>query len=184
MGSRAILTGEIHQEVYKNMEVRNIDSFLSYFESIRKRTLRVVRAMPEDKFEWRHREGVFSMGDLARHVAAVERWTFAENVLGKPSRYQGCGVEFGEGPENAIAFMDKMHAETVEILKPLTPEDLARNGTTPQGTPAPAGALLRAMIEHEVHHRGEMYVYLALAGVERPPLYGVTEPELRRYSVA
>jgi uncharacterized damage-inducible protein DinB len=165
------------------MEVRNIDSFLSYFENIRKRTMRVVRGMPAEKLEWRHTEGVFSMGDLARHVAATERYTFAENVFGRPSRYPGCGTDLADGIDNVIGFMEKMHAQTVEILKPMTPEDLARSGLTPQGTPAPAGALLRAMIEHEVHHRGEMYVYLALAGVERPPLYGVTEPELRKYSV-
>ncbi|MBZ5603520.1 MAG: DinB family protein [Acidobacteriia bacterium] len=166
------------------MEVRNIDSFLSYFESIRKRTMRVLQATPADKLEWRHSEGVFSMGDLARHIAAVERYTFAENVFGRPSRYQGCGTDQADGLENVVAFLEKMHAETVQLLKPLTPEDLERKGITPQGKPAPAGALLRAMIEHEVHHRGEMYVYLALLGVERPPLYGVTEQELRRSSVA
>lgn len=79
--------------------------------------------------------------------------------------------------------MEKMHTETAQLLKPMTPEDLERRGITPHGKPAPAGALLRAMVEHEVHHREEMYVYLALPRVERPPLYGVTEPELRRYSV-
>jgi uncharacterized damage-inducible protein DinB len=40
------------------------------------------------------------------------------------------------------------------------------------------------MVEHEVHHRGKMYVYLALLGVERPPLYGATDRDLRRFSVA
>jgi uncharacterized damage-inducible protein DinB len=39
------------------------------------------------------------------------------------------------------------------------------------------------MVEHEVHHRGEMYMYLAMLRVPRPPLYGVTEPELRRHCV-
>lgn len=164
------------------MEVRNIDSFLSYFNGVRKRTLRVLRAAPPDKLEWRHTDGVFSMGDLARHIAEVERHVFAENVFGRPSRYRGCGTDLADGLDSVAGFLEKMHAETVQLLAPMTPEDLNRNGTTPQGTPAPAGALLRAMVEHEIHHRGEMYVYLALLGVERPPLYGVTEPELRRYS--
>jgi uncharacterized damage-inducible protein DinB len=78
--------------------------------------------------------------------------------------------------------MVRMHAETVAMLKPLTPEDLERKGTSPQGVPVTAWKLLRAMIEHEVHHRGEIYVYLALMGIERPPLYGTTEPELRKLS--
>ena len=164
------------------MEVHEIDSFLKYFDTIRERTLRVVRAVPDEKLEWRHTEGVFSVGDLASHIAAVERNTFGENVLGRPSRYSGCGAELAEGKEAVLAYMDRMHAETVALLQPLTSEDLDRKGTSPQGVPITAWKLLRAMIEHEVHHRGEIYVYLALMGIERPPLYGTTEPELRKLS--
>jgi uncharacterized damage-inducible protein DinB len=165
------------------MEIQNIESFLSYFESVRSRTLRVVNAIPPDKLEWRHSEGVFSPGDLARHIVALERYTFAENVLGRPSRYQGCGTDLADGLENVKAFMQEMHEETIALLKDLKPEDLERKGTSPQGVPVTAWKLLRAMIEHEIHHRGEMYVYLALLGTPRPPLYGLTEPELRERSV-
>jgi uncharacterized damage-inducible protein DinB len=166
------------------MEIRSMDSFLPYFESVRERTLRVLRVVPAHRLEWRHAPGVFSPGDLARHIAAVERWTFAENVVGRPSRYAGCGTDLAQGLDGVTEFMERMHAETIGILKDLTPEDLERKGTSPQGVPVTAWKLLRAMVEHEVQHRGEMYVYLALLGVERPPLYGVTESELRRSSVA
>ena len=112
---------------------------------------------------------MFSCGDLARHIAAVERYTFAENVLGRPSRYHGCGQELSEGDGSVGAFMERMHRETIEILKPLTPEDLAKKQMSPQRVPVTAWKLLRAMIEHEIHHRGEIYVYLALLGVPRRP---------------
>ncbi len=166
------------------MEIGSIDSFLAYFETIRERTLRVVRAVPPGKLEWRHSPDVFSCGDLARHLVAVERFTFAENALGRPSRYQGCGPELADGQEAVIAFMERMHREATEMLRTLTPEHLQGKGLSPQGVPVTAWKLLRAMIEHEVHHRGEMYVYLALLGVPRPPLFGVTEPELRAASVS
>lgn len=164
------------------MEIRNIESFLQYFETIRERTLRVVRAVPEDKLEWRHTPGVFSPGDLARHIAATERYTFAENALGRPSRYLGCGTDLAQGKDAIDAFMHRLHAETLELLRGLKPEDLEGKGVGPQGHPITAWKLLRAMVEHEVHHRGEMYVYLGLLGVSRPPLYGLTEPELRALS--
>ena len=79
------------------MEIQNIESFLPYFDSIRERTLRVLHVVPPEKLEWRHTDDVFSCGDLARHIAAVERYTFAEGVLGRPSRYAGCGHR--EGPD-------------------------------------------------------------------------------------
>jgi uncharacterized damage-inducible protein DinB len=166
------------------MQVENIDSFLSYFESIRGRTLRVVRAMPPDMLELRHSPGVFSFGDLARHIVAVERFVFCETVFGRPSRYRSCGPELADGLDKVIGYMEKMHAEAVALLREMTPEQLAGNGISPIGKSVPVNALLRAMVEHEAHHRGEMYVYLALAGVARPPLYGVTEEELRRHSAA
>ncbi|HYA97812.1 MAG TPA: DinB family protein [Methylomirabilota bacterium] len=164
------------------MEILDIATFLPYFESIRERTLRVVSLVPEDKLEWRHSPGVFSPGDLARHIAATERYVFAENVLGRPSRYSGCGTDLAQGKDGTLAFMRHMHAETVNLLRPLTPEDLQRKGTSPEGHPITAWKLLRAMVEHEIHHRGEIYVYLALLGVPRPPLYKLTEPELRALS--
>jgi uncharacterized damage-inducible protein DinB len=164
------------------MEIHNIESFLQYFETIRERTLRVVRAVPEEKLEWQHTDGVFSPGDLARHIAATERYTFAENTLGRPSRYSGCGPDLARGTDGILAFMQRMHTETVELLRSLKPEDLEGKGTGPQGHPITAWKLLRAMVEHEVHHRGEIYVYLALLGIPRPPLYGLTEPELRALS--
>lgn len=164
------------------MEIRNIESFLQYFGTIRERTLRVVRAIPPEKLEWRHTTGVFSPGDLARHIAATERNTFAENALGRPSRYSGCGTDLAEGLDGVLVFMQKMHSETLDLLRSLRPEDLERKGIGPQGHPITAWKLLRAMVEHEVHHRGEIYVYLALLGIPRPPLYGLTEPELRALS--
>jgi len=166
------------------MEIQNIETFLPYLETIRDRTMRVVKSIPPDKLEWRHTEGVFSPGDLARHIAAVERFTFTENALGRPSRYPGCGPEIAAGLDSVIAFMERSHREAVELLKTLTPEMLAGKGVSPAGVPITAWKLLRAMVEHEIHHRGELYVCLALLGVPRPPLYGVTEPELRSRSVA
>jgi len=166
------------------MEIHNIESFLSYFRGVRARTMRVVLAAPADRLEWRHTAGVFSLGDLARHIAATERFTFAENILGRPSRYQGCGPALADGRDAIAAFMDRMHQETIAILEGLRPADLERNATSPQGTPIAVWKLLRAMIEHEVHHRGEMYVYLALLGAPRPPLFGLTSEELVRHGTS
>ena len=41
---------------------------------------------------------------------------------------------------------------------------------------------LRAMIEHEVHHRGQIYLYLSMLDIPTPPLYGLTEEEVKRRS--
>jgi uncharacterized damage-inducible protein DinB len=41
---------------------------------------------------------------------------------------------------------------------------------------------LRAMVEHEVQHRSQIYVYLGILGIPTPPIYGLTSEELREKS--
>ena len=38
------------------------------------------------------------------------------------------------------------------------------------------------MIEHEAHHRGQMYTYLGILGVPVPSLYGLNEGQLKSLS--
>ena len=73
------------------------EDFLHNFEQIRGRTMRLVRCIPSDKIEWTCRSGEFTLGDLARHIAATERYVFAECAVGCPSRYKGCGRELADG---------------------------------------------------------------------------------------
>jgi uncharacterized damage-inducible protein DinB len=38
------------------------------------------------------------------------------------------------------------------------------------------------MVEHEAHHRGQLYLHLALLGIATPPLYGLTSEEVKARS--
>ena len=166
------------------MEIRNAESFLSYLESVRGRTNRVVACIPEDRIEWTHRPGAFTFGDLVRHLAATERYMFAENVAGRPSSYPGHAAELAAGHGAVLAYFARMHDEALEIFRGLSPEALAGRCTTPAGTSIPVWKWLRAMIEHEIHHRGQIYLMLGILGVPTPPLYGLTEERVRDLSRA
>ena len=164
------------------MKIDRIEPFLEYFEKIRQRTLRVVECIPAQRFDWTCREGKFTLADLIRHLAATERFMFAENACGRPSRYPGHGKELADGPEAVLAYFDEMHRQSREIFSALTPQDLQKKCQAPSGMPITVWKWLRAMLEHEVHHRGQIYLYLALAGVATPPLYGMTSEEVRQAS--
>ena len=108
------------------MEITRIEPFLGYWEGFRGRTRRVALCIPPEHLEWANRGGAFTLGDLVRHLAAIERWMFAENVAGRPSRYPGHGRELAEGKDEVIAYLDRMHADAVDIFRRLTPEDLQK----------------------------------------------------------
>jgi len=160
------------------VEIRTIGPFLDYYERIRERTLRVIASIPPDKMDWRYSESKFSFADLIRHIAAIERFMYAENARFKPSRYPGHSEEIAAGYDGPVDFMNKIHRESTEIFRSLTDEDLQKKCVTPGGAPIALWKWLRAMVEHEVHHRGEIYIYLGLLGVSTPPLYGLTSEEV------
>jgi len=115
-------------------------------------TLRVVRCIPPDKFDWTYQEGKFTFADLIRHIAAIERYMYAETVQMKPSRYPGHGKELADGPENVLAFMNRLHAESVGIFGRLSDEDLTKRCLTPAGAAIGIGKWLRALVEHYSAH--------------------------------
>jgi uncharacterized damage-inducible protein DinB len=164
------------------VEIETIEPFLDYFERIRERTLKVVRCIPPDEIDWTYKEGKFTFGDLIRHLAAIERYMYAENVQFKPSRYPGHGKELADGYDDVLAFMNRMHRESMEIFRRLSDEDLKKKCVTPGGVSITVWKWLRAMVEHEIHHRGQLYLYLGMLDIPTPPIYGLTSEEVRERS--
>jgi uncharacterized damage-inducible protein DinB len=166
------------------MEIQQVEPFLDYFERVHERTRRVILCIPPERLEWTYKPGAFTFGDLIRHLAAIERTMFAENARCRPSRYAGHGTELADGWDAVLAYYDQQHKDSVEFLASLTPEDLARRCETPGGVKIAVWKWLRSMVEHEAHHRGQIYLMLSLLGVPTPPIYGLTSEEVRARSVA
>jgi uncharacterized damage-inducible protein DinB len=160
------------------MEINTIGPFLEYYEKIRQRTLKVIERIPPDKIDWTYKEGKFTFADLIRHIASIERYMYAENAQLKPSRYPGHGRELADGYENVLAYMDRTHKESMEIFSRLTVEDLHKKCKTPGAAEITVWKWLRAMVEHEIHHRGQIYIYLSMIDVSTSPIYGLTSEEV------
>ena len=160
-----------------------IQSFLEYFPKVRARTEKLVRIVPPDRLEWTYMPGKFTIGDQIRHIAAIERYMFAETIAGRVSAYHGCGKELADGYENVVAWFNELHRQSMEIFGNLSEEDLQRKCMTPGNAEIPVWKWLRSMIEHEIHHRGALYIYLNLLEIKTPPLYGLTSEEVEERSV-
>ena len=164
-------------------ENREAAAFFDYWEKVRGRTKRVVDCIPPERLEWTWQAGKFTLGDLVRHLAAIERYMYAENAQRKPSRYPGHGRALADGWEAVRAFLEKAHEESMAIFRGLSDADLHERCVTPGGAPITVSKWLRLMAEHEIHHRGQIYMALGMLGVPTPPLYGLTSEEVRERSV-
>jgi uncharacterized damage-inducible protein DinB len=158
-------------------------TFLDYLASVHGRTRRVILCVPTDMIDWSPAPGKFSFGDLVRHLAGIERYMYAETVHGRPTRYPGHERSLADGYTATLAYYDGLHAESLRLFAALDAADFERKCLTPAGSPITTWKWLRAMFEHEAHHRGQLYLMLALCGVHTPPIYGLTSEEVRALSV-
>lgn len=157
-------------------------ALLDYLERVHERTRRVVHLIPPHDFEWSPAPGWFTFGGLVRHLAGIERWMFAENALGRPSRYAGHGIELAAGMPAVLTYYETLHTDSAAIFSSLDDAALGRKVATPAGVQITVWKWLRAMTEHEAHHRGQLYLMLAMRGVSTPPLYGLTSEEVQARS--
>jgi uncharacterized damage-inducible protein DinB len=160
-----------------------VGPFIDHLRSVHSRTRRLILCIPPDRLEWAPAAGKFTFGDLVRHLAGIERYMYAETVQGKPSRYHGHGRDLADGFDPVLAYYDHLHDASVGIFAALDDAAFQSKCTTPAGTPITTWKWLRAMIEHEAHHRGQMYLMLGILGIPTPPLYGLTSEEVQARSM-
>lgn len=165
------------------MEIISVTSFLDYYGRIRQRTNRVLTVIPPEHLEFAYMPGKFTIGDQIRHIAAMERYMFAETIAGRPSAYHGCGRALADGYEAVMQYFNDRHGESLEIFAALNDEDLQRPCTTPGEAKMPVWKWLRAMVEHEIHHRAQLYLYLNMLHVTTPPIFGLTAEEVQEKSI-
>lgn len=161
------------------MDGPRIEPFLAYHSRVRQRTDRLLPLIPPDRLEWSYTPGKFTLGDLVRHLAATERFMWAENALGRPNRYPGHGPELASGYEGTMTYYQARRDESRAIFRGLNDEDMAGSCVTPAGNSITLWKWLRAMLEHEIHHRGQLYTYLGALGVTTPPIFGLPSEALR-----
>lgn len=147
----------------------HLDSYIKNWDRVQKQTAAIMAVAPNDKYEWKPCESAMTLGKLMNHLWMAE-WGLTEAALtgAFPKEWPS---EINDTAAMIEAF-NKSHAESVAKVAALTPEQLAEQ-ITPFG---PDKAMSRAAFlnvtnEHEVHHRGQLYTYLRIAGVEVPPLY-------------
>ncbi|RZJ33012.1 MAG: DinB family protein, partial [Flavobacterium sp.] len=142
------------------MEIHTIEGFVSYYEKTRQITNGVINVIPKDNMDWAYMTGKFTIADLVRHLASIERNVFAETALGGKSRYKGCGKELADGYDNVIFYFNRMHEESINIFRSLHDASLNDMVRSVDGREIGLHSFLRALIVHEIHHRAALCIYL------------------------
>ncbi len=145
-----------------------LDSYIRNWRRIHKQTTRIMALAPDDQYDWRPAETSMTLGELLNHLWLSEVG-FVAGVLGGERAERPAPLK---ATAELVAAFDQTHAAAVERIVTLTPEQLEET-VTPFGPehPMKRRVILTMLHEHEVHHRGQLYVYLRMLGCELPALY-------------
>ena len=136
-------------------------------------TLRVLRAVPEGRMDVRAAEKGWRLGDLAWHLCTSERW-FCTGAMGIPEPAEN-PVPKDRAPGTAAAMAEAReasHAALAALVRARGEAWLDEVVDFYGKMKLPRLQVLHLMLRHEIHHRGQLTVYLRLAGGRVPGVYG------------
>jgi uncharacterized damage-inducible protein DinB len=157
------------------------ESFLPEFDSEMASTRRLLERVPADRLDWKPHAKSKSLGELATHVVEMPRWgvrfegeTFVVGSEKAPPMRAAADflARFDENvAASRAAIVKKTDAEMGQDFTVLRPngEVFFRHSRT--------SILRRILLNHLIHHRGQLTVYLRLNEVPLPPIYGPTADE-------
>ncbi len=143
-------------------------------------TRRVIERVPTDKGNFKPHPKSFALGHLTQLVAGMPGWI--TNAVTQTSLDLGGypGYSF-EKTEDLVKSFDKNVKEARQAIAAAKDSDFNVNWSLKRGDQvfftAPRAVIVRQTINHLVHHRGQLTVYLRLVDVAVPSIYGPTADE-------
>jgi len=165
---------------------------LPEFDQEMANTRKLLECLPEDKWTWKPHEKSMPLGRLAGHVAELPSW--AVNTIRRSSldlTPAGGGPAFQPFIANSrrelVTTFDKNVGEAREAIAGATDEHLHQiwtliyRGQTVLSMPR-AAVLRSVVMNHLIHHRAQLGVYLRLNDVAIPGMYGPSADEGKMFA--
>lgn len=158
------------------------EMFLAEFDQEMAATRRTLERVPDGKPDWKPHDKSMTLSRLANHVAEIPGWvavTLQQESLDLPETYQ---PQILASREEIVAAFDKNVAEARQAIQAADPAGLDRTWTLLFGgkpvLSMPRHAVLRGMVmNHLIHHRAQLGVYLRLNDIPVPAIYGPSADE-------
>lgn len=162
---------------------RAVDPMIAEFENEAQTTRKFLERVPEDKLDWRPHPKSMSLGQLALHVAGISgdlsgyletNGLDLDDVTFQSPQPQDKAAILQAHDEGAAAARRRLGA--LDDAKAMSPWILHRKGNEVFRMPK-IGLARSLMLNHLVHHRGQLSVYLRLLDVPVPVAYGRSADE-------
>ena len=155
-------------------------SMIPEFDQEMVTTRKLLARVPTEKGEWKPHVKSFALGHLTQLVATMPGWITKTIRDPHIDLAADAGYSF-QTTESLLAQFDKHVDEARRELSKAADSVLGESWSLKNGDhvlfSAPKGVVVRQTINHLVHHRGQLTVYLRLLDVPIPSIYGPTADE-------
>jgi len=155
-------------------------SMIAEFDQEMATTRRVLERVPSEKNTWKPHEKSFSIGHLAQLVARMPGWIPMTVNHSKLDLSQSTPYSY-ETTNALLADFDRNVREARDALANVSDEQMHQPWALTMGDKTlmslPRGVVVRQNINHLVHHRAQLTVYLRLLDIPVPSVYGPTADE-------
>jgi len=162
------------------------DFLLPEFDREMASTRKTLERIPEDKLVWKPHDKSMPLGRLAGHLAELSGW--AADIVNKnsfdiaPAEGRTDRPAVAASRQQNLEFFDNNVAAGRAALAGASDEQLMQSWSLLKaGTPIftmPRITVLRGMVmNHMIHHRAQLGVYLRLNNVPVPSIYGPSADE-------
>ncbi|KON87637.1 hypothetical protein AF332_12895 [Sporosarcina globispora] len=144
--------------------------YLSYFLSHRKVTNELIKKIDEKNYEFKPTETSMPAGKLVTHML-TSFYMFAKTAKeGSPAVF---GEKFDEIAPDLSEAAENYTEKTIEVISSLTSEELERkiDLTRVFGMELTGSQLLQLAMDHEIHHKGNLFVYVREIGHTDLPMF-------------
>jgi uncharacterized damage-inducible protein DinB len=142
-----------------------------------KTTRRVIEAVPADQGAYKPDERSMSAWELATHIASADTFFLGAVANGKFDRADGAIPEAVKTPAELGAWYEENIASSTAKIKNLSADDLTRTIDFHGVFNLPAVQYISFMLNHSIHHRGQLSAYLRPMGAKVPRIYGGSADE-------
>jgi len=162
------------------------DALLPEFDHLMEGTRRTLERVPEAKFGWKPHDKSYSLQALASHLANIPSWmdlTLNSDKLDvAPEGDDQFTTPQAESTRHLVEMFDANAKAAREVLAKTDDATFMKSWTLLAGGEEiftmPRAAVLRGFImNHMIHHRAQLGVYLRLNDVAVPALFGPSADE-------
>ena len=157
---------------------------LPEFDEEMKNTRKILERVPEEKLEFKPHEKSMSLGRLASHIAELPGWSSRVMESDVFEVQQGQKPYAAQSRKDLLYKFDQSVAEGRKAIEGASDEHLGKMWSLKFGGKQvfalPRAAVVRTMMmNHLIHHRAQLGVYLRLNEVEIPGMYGPSADEMK-----